>query len=100
MGMPNPKPAVDSLSSKGMISAKDGWCCVKGCERWGPPGQVHRKFKGNRAEGLCIRSWGGGVGVLIVAPVVMNPTSIHEDSGLIPALAQWVEELALLLAVV
>ena len=27
--------------------------------------------------------------------VVMNPTSIHEDMGLIPDLAQWVEDLAL-----
>ena len=31
-------------------------------------------------------------GVSIVALQVKNPTSIHEDAGLIPGLAQWVED--------
>ena len=35
-------------------------------------------------------------GVPVVAPWVKNPTSIHEDVGLILGLNQWVEELALL----
>ena len=32
----------------------------------------------------------------MVAKQVMNPISIHKDSGLIPGLAQWVKDSALL----
>ena len=36
------------------------------------------------------------MGVPIVAQRVKNLTSIHEDSGLTPDLAQWVKDLELL----
>ena len=37
-----------------------------------------------------------GEGVPFMAQRLRNPTRIHEDAGLIPELAQWVEDLVLL----
>ena len=65
---------------------------------------------------MCVCVFGGGGGILsleerhlsnksafqvpIVVQQVKNPTSIHEDMGLIPGLLQWVKGLVLPQAVV
>ena len=44
---------------------------------------------------FCLVFSSNFLGVLVVAQWVKNPTSFHEDSGLIPGLAQWVKDPAL-----
>ena len=36
------------------------------------------------------------LGVPVMAQWLANPTGIHGDTGLVPGLAQWVQDLALL----
>ena len=51
-----------------------------------------RKKKGGRVKEKKRK------GVPIVAQQVKNPTSTHEDAGLIPGLTHWVKDLVLLQA--
>ena len=43
-----------------------------------------------------IKKWAEDLGVPILAQPLANPTGIHGDTGLIPGLAQWFEDPALL----
>ena len=60
---------------------------------------VSRKFQSVRSTLLVQSQKSKVTRVPIVSQQVKNPTSIHEDSGLIPGLAQWGKDPALLQAV-
>ena len=57
-----------------------------------------RTQKGNKGgiEKASISFENKNTGVPVVARWVTNPNGIHENSGLIPGLAQWVKDLVLL----
>ena len=55
-------------------------------------------IKKNEVEILELKSWNSGSSCCGSAE--MNPTSIYEDVGLIPGLAQWFKDPVLLWAVV
>ena len=62
--------------------------------RTGPQGTLLRGKGQERPSSLSIEE----LGIPIGAQQVKNPTSIHEDKGSIPGLAQWVKEPMLLQA--
>ena len=69
---------------------------------WSLPAPAWKQYV-NRSDSGKMAGWVGKdlvIGVSSVAKQVKNLTSIHEDSGLISGLTQWVQDLALLQAAV
>ena len=71
------------------LAPSPAWATVEG------PAKVNSDFQGRKNLWSDTKYKKVGLGVPIVAQWLMNLTSVHEEEGLMPGLAQRVKDLAL-----